>query len=181
MRKHSVVVRLLHGEPGAEDAARAHGPAHEERHGGGQVLGRAPKSAQSQLHGPVQPSAARDRRKTVHRLQRHIVVLHQRRPRGQHKAVGVAEAVLHHVQPGVLRKPGRSAVSIRATMNTFSGRIYLQTHYIFFFFFLWGRNNFINQYKTRSILMCYTVFLFENKYVAECISNIILQQSAIRL
>lgn len=43
--KHTVVVRLLHGQPRAEDVARAHGTPHEERHGGCGVLGIASKSA----------------------------------------------------------------------------------------------------------------------------------------
>jgi len=111
VRKHAVVVRLLHGQPWAEDAARPHGPSHEKRYGGGLVLGIASKSAQSDLHGPAQSLATRNHRKTVHGLQRHSVVLRQRRPRSEHKAAGIVEAVLHHVQPGLLRKPGRSAVS----------------------------------------------------------------------
>lgn len=43
--KRTVVVRLLHGQSRAEDVASAHGTAHEERYGGGGVLGIASKSA----------------------------------------------------------------------------------------------------------------------------------------
>jgi len=102
VRKRTVDFRLLHGQPRAEDAARAHGTAHEECHGGGRVLGIAPESAQSQLHGTAKSFATRNHRKTVYRPQRHSIVLHQRRHRSEHKAVGIAQAVLHHVQFGLL-------------------------------------------------------------------------------
>lgn len=88
-RKHTFVVRLLHGEPRIEDAASAHGTAHEECHGGSRVLGIASESAQSELHGPAQSQATRNHQKTVYRPQRNSVVLHQRRHRSEHEAVGI--------------------------------------------------------------------------------------------
>lgn len=78
-RQYSVVVRLLSGEPRTKNATRAYGATHAQRDRRGRIPGVAPDGAPRELHGPVEPPAARHRQATVHGPQRHRVVLSERR------------------------------------------------------------------------------------------------------
>lgn len=109
--QYSIGIRLLFGHTRFENPSCQDGSAHEKRDGSGQVLGIASESTQCPLHGITRPSATRYRRESIYRLQRHVVVLHQRRNRREHETVGITEAISHHVQPRVLREFSRPAVS----------------------------------------------------------------------